>query len=236
MKTLLTEKSIRDIIAQGGKSVVIDDNTIVTPAAKDVIKYEGLEVVDGCAPAPAPVATCSASVPNPVGTVSASVPAPEPAAAPAGETLSTEMIYAALKKMTEQGLLNGFFDNMAPAADAPYTAEHANGFKLVRGGGIKMEVLELENPADNGKVQYQELIGADVDSAMNAGFMTVDQCTFNWDVEPQEIYYVVEGNMTVTVEGVPHTAYPGDRLFIQKGSKVVFSSGNTRCKVFYCTY
>ena len=225
MKTLLTEKSIRDIIAQGGKSVVIDDNTIVTPAAKDVIKYEGLEVVDGCAPAPAPVATCSASV-----------PAPEPAAAPAGETLSTEMIYAALKKMTEQGLLNGFFDNMAPAADAPYTAEHANGFKLVRGGGIKMEVLELENPADNGKVQYQELIGADVDSAMNAGFMTVDQCTFNWDVEPQEIYYVVEGNMTVTVEGVPHTAYPGDCLFIQKGSKVVFSSGNTRCKVFYCTY
>ena len=139
------------------------------------------------------------------------------------------------KKMTEQGLLNGF-ENLVSASDAPYNAENANGFKLVRGGGIKMEVLELENPADNGKVQYQELIGADVDSAMNAGFMTVDQCTFNWDVEPQEIYYVVEGNMTVTVDGVPHTAYPGDCLFIQKGSKVVFSSGNTRAKVFYCTY
>ena len=150
--------------------------------------------------------------------------------------MSTEMIYAALKKMTEQGLLNGVFDNLTPASDAPYTAENANGFKLVRGSGIKMEVLELENPADNGKVQYQELIGADVDSAMNAGFMTVDQCTFNWDVEPQEIYYVVEGNMTVTVDGVPHTAYPGDCLFIQKGSKVVFSSGNTKAKVFYCTY
>ena len=135
------------------------------------------------------------------------------------------------------GLLNGFFGDAAPAAgDAPYCAENANGFKLVRGSGIKMEVLELENPADNGKVQYQELIGADVDSAMNAGFMTVDHCTFNWDVEPQEIYYVVEGNMTVTVDGVPHTAYPGDCLFIQKGSKVTFSSGNTRCKVFYCTY
>ena len=240
MKTLLTEKSIRDIIAQGGKTVCIDDDTIVTPAARDVIKYEGLEVVDGSAPQPAPVATCSAAVGVPTATMSASVPAQEaPAAAPAaagGEALSTEMIYAALKKMTEQGLLNGFFENLAPAADAPYTAEHANGFKLVRGGGIKMEVLELDNPADNGKVQYQELIGADVDSAMNAGFMTVDQCTFPWDVEPQEIYYVVEGNMTVTVDGVPHTAYPGDCLFIQKGSKVTFSSGNTKAKVFYCTY
>ena len=225
MKTLLTEKSIKDIIAQGGKSVCIDENTIVTPAARDAIKYNGLEVT-GCAAAPAPVATYSAYIPT-----------PEPAAAPAGgDALSTDMIYNALKKMTEQGLLNGCFEAPASAEAAPYTAENANGFKLVRGGGIKMEVLELENPADNGKVQYQELIGADVDSAMNAGFMTVDQCTFNWDVEPQEIYYVVEGNMTVTVDGVPHTAYPGDCLFIQKGSKVVFSSGNTKAKVFYCTY
>lgn len=227
MKTLLTEKSIRDLIAQGATSVCIDENTIVTPAAKDAIKYNGLEVTD-CTAAPAPVTTYSAYIPEPT---------PTPAAAPAGgDALSTEMIYNALKKMTEQGLLNGCFEAPACAEAAPYTAENANGFKLVRGGGIKMEVLELENPADNGKVQYQELIGADVDSAMNAGFMTVDQCTFNWDVEPQEIYYVVEGNMTVTVDGVPHTAYPGDCLFIQKGSKVVFSSGNTKAKVFYCTY
>lgn len=229
MKTLLTEKSIRDLIAQGGKSVCIDENTIVTPAARDAIKYAGLEVVGCCATAQPPITTLSAIIP---------APEPAPAEAPAcGDALSTEMIYNALKKMTEQGLLNGCFENPASASDAaPYTAEHANGFKLVRGGGIKMEVLELENPADNGKVQYQELIGADVDSAMNAGFMTVDQCTFNWDVEPQEIYYVVEGNMSVTVDGVPHTAYPGDCLFIQKGSKVVFSSGNTKAKVFYCTY
>ena len=227
MKTLLTEKSIRDLIAQGATSVCIDENTIVTPAAKDAIKYNGLEVTD-CTAAPTATATYSACIP---------APTPAPAAAPAGgEALSTEMIYNALKKMTEQGLLNGCFEAPASAEAAPYTAENANGFKLVRGGGIKMEVLELENPADNGKVQYQELIGADVDSAMNAGFMTVDQCTFNWDVEPQEIYYVVEGNMTVTVDGVPHTAYPGDCLFIQKGSKVVFSSGNTKAKVFYCTY
>ena len=227
MKTLLTEKSIRDLIAQGATSVCIDENTIVTPAARDAIKYNGLEVTD-CTAAPTATATYSACIP---------APTPAPAAAPAGgDALSTEMIYNALKKMTEQGLLNGCFEAPASAEAAPYTAENANGFKLVRGGGIKMEVLELENPADNGKVQYQELIGADVDSAMNAGFMTVDQCTFNWDVEPQEIYYVVEGNMTVTVEGVPHTAYPGDCLFIQKGSKVVFSSGNTKAKVFYCTY
>ena len=46
MKTLLTEKSIKDLIAQGGHSVCIDENTIVTPAARDAIKYNGLEVTD----------------------------------------------------------------------------------------------------------------------------------------------------------------------------------------------
>ena len=90
MKTLLTEKSIRDIIARGEKSVCIDENTIVTPAAKDVIKYEGLEVVDHVA-APTPVATALtaaaptlAAVPRaPVNAEPARVPADLPASSPA---------------------------------------------------------------------------------------------------------------------------------------------------------
>ncbi len=220
MKKLICEKNITDIIEQGGKSVCVDDNTLITPAARDMIQNNGLEIVqEGCA--------CAST-------------APAPAAAAGGAALDSEMIYNALKKMSESGMLGDFLANspVAQAADAgaPYTAELDKGFKIVRGSGIKMDVFETGNPADNGKVQYQELIGAGDGCSMNAGFMTVDQCTFDWDVEPEEIYYVVEGNMTVTIDGVPHTAYPGDCLFIQKGSKVVFSSGNTKAKVFYVTY
>ena len=64
MKTLLTEKSIKDLIAQGGHSVCIDENTIVTPAARDAIKYNGLEVTD-CTAAPTATATYSACIPAP---------------------------------------------------------------------------------------------------------------------------------------------------------------------------
>ena len=220
MKKLICEKNITDIIAQGEKSVCVDENTLITPAARDMARANGIEVIQG---------GCSCA-----STASA------PAAAAGGDALDSEMIYNALKKMSDGGMLGDFFEKNAVepacAADAPYKAETDKGFKLVRGGGIKMDVFETGVPADDGKVQYQELIGSYDGSSTNAGFMTVDQCTFDWDVEPEETYFVVEGQMTVTIDGVPHTAYPGDCLFIQKGSKVVFSSGNTKAKVFYVTY
>ena len=211
MKTLITEKCIREIVEKGEKVLCIDDNTLITPAAKDIIRENGIEVTTGCA-----AAACAPA---------------------AGGELNSDMIYQVLKGLADRGMLDSFVSSLTgAAASTPYVKECDNGFKIARGSGIKMEVLDTGVQADYGKVQYQELIGADDGSSMNAGFMTVDHCTFDWDVEPQEIYYVVEGNMTVTVEGRPHTAYPGDCLFIQKGSKVVFSSGDTFCKVFYCTY
>ena len=60
MKKLICEKNITDIIEQGGKSVCVDDNTLITPAARDMIQNNGLEIVqEGCAcasTAPAPAA------------------------------------------------------------------------------------------------------------------------------------------------------------------------------------
>ncbi len=63
--------------------------------------------------------------------------------------------------------------------------------KLVKSSTAKWEPLDTGNPSD--KVFYNELIGADDNSAMNAGFMTIENCSFPWDVACQEIYYVVEG-------------------------------------------
>ena len=135
MKTLLTEKSIRDLIAQGATSVCIDENTIVTPAARDAIKYNGLEVTD-CTAAPTATATYSACIP---------APTPAPAAAPAGgDALSTEMIYNALKKMTEQGLLNGCFE-------APASAEAPQKQPLIR---LKTQLVSSSSAAAESKWKF----------------------------------------------------------------------------------
>ena len=93
MKKLICEKSITDIIAQGGKTVCVDENTLITPAARDRIRTEGLEIVEGGC-------TCAST-------------APAPAAAAGGAALDSEMIYNALKKMSDSGMLGDFFGNDA---------------------------------------------------------------------------------------------------------------------------
>lgn len=227
MKTLITEKCVREFIEKGQKSICIDDNTLITPAARDMIRANGIELTEGCAPA---AGCCTPAAPA-AQTTSAAQPACE------GDGLSSNMIYQVLKKLADQGLLDGFVNSLnAASGNAPYTAECENGLKLVRGQGIKMEVLDTGVPADYGKVMYQEIVGADDGASVASGFMTVDHCTFDYPVEIQETHYVVEGQMTITIDGKEHTAYPGDTFFIQKGQQVRFSSGDTFAKTFYATY
>jgi ethanolamine utilization protein EutQ len=140
------------------------------------------------------------------------------------------MIYSVLKTMLEKGLLKGIFEQ---TATVPYQAEHEpGGLKLVRGNSVKFDVFDTGNP--NNKVFYQELISKD-ESSMSAGFLTIEKSSFEWELCYEEIDYVIEGTLTVTINGKTFTAYPGDVLYVPSGSKVVWGSPD-KAKVFYTTY
>lgn len=210
MKKLICAKDVEALQKEGKKIFYIDDNTLITPAAKDAAKASGIEFSTACP-------TCEET-------------APEAPKSCEGE-INSDMIYNVLKTMMEKGLLKGMFDS---APDAPYIAEKdCSGLKVVRGNSVKYEVLDTGNPSD--KVFYQELINADDGCSMNAGFITIEGCTFDWDVACEELYHVVEGTLTVTVDGRVYTAQPGDSLFFPKGVKVSFGSPN-KMKAFYATY
>ena len=127
--------------------------------------------------------------------------------------IDSELIYKALKTLMDKGMLGSVM--------------------LVRSNTAKWEPLDTGNPAD--KVFYNELIGADDGSAMNAGFMTIENCSFPWDVACQEIYYVVDGTLTVEKDGRIYTGNPGDCLFFQNGAKLTFGSTN-KVTDFYATH
>ena len=147
--------------------------------------------------------------------------------------IDSELIYKALKTLMDKGMLGSVMNSIGQ--DVPYVSESdGNGFvKLVRSNTAKWEPLDTGNPAD--KVFYNELIGADDGSAMNAGFMTIENCSFPWDVACQEIYYVVDGTLTVEKDGRIFTGNPGDCLFFQNGAKLTFGSPN-KVTVFYATH
>ncbi|MBS3994173.1 MAG: DUF861 domain-containing protein [Alkaliphilus sp.] len=209
MKKLVCAKDVEDLDKQGKKIFYIDSKTIITPSAKDVAKVCGIEFSLEC--------HCCEEI------------ASEPAKAIGGE-IDSNMIYTMLKAMMEKGLLKGLFENIP---EQPYISERdSGGLKLVRGNSVKFDYFDTGNP-DN-KVYYQELISKD-DCSMSAGFLTIEKSSFEWELSYEEIDYVIEGTLTITINGKTYTAYPGDVLCVPSGSKVVWGSPD-KAKVFYTTY
>ena len=218
MKKLICAKEVEALEKQGQKVMYIDADTLITPSARDAAAACGITFSEE-----APPAACCSETANTGET-----------AAPTGQNgIDSDMIYKALTALMEKGELGGVLQQLG--CEQPYLAEKdPDGLvKLVRGSTAKWEVLDTGNPAD--KVFYNELIGADDGSSMNAGFMTIEKCKFPWDVACEEIYYVVEGTLTVEKDGRVFTAHPGDALFFQNGAKLTFGSPD-KVKVFYATH
>ena len=65
--------------------------------------------------------------------------------------------------------------------------------------------------------------------------ITIEKCEFPWEVACEEMYYVVEGTLTVEKDGKVYTAHAGDALFFQNGAKLKFGSPD-KMKAFYVTH
>ncbi|WP_342429384.1 cupin domain-containing protein [Neobacillus sp. FSL H8-0543] len=209
MRKLICIKDVEAFEKQGQKIVYIESNTIITPAARDAAKVSGIEFSYE-------KKACESISPvhEKTGT---------------GE-IDSNMIYAVLKSMMDKGLLKGLLDNIPVL---PYQAERdSGGLKVVRGNSVKFDVFDTGNPND--KVFYQEVISKE-DSSMSAGFLTIEKSSFEWELCYEEIDYVIEGTLTISINGKTFTAYPGDVVYVPSGSKVIWGSPD-KVKLFYTTY
>lgn len=154
---------------------------------------------------------------------------PECAPAPAccGPELDSEKIYQVLKVLMEKGMLEGLLNTKHFQEQ-----RHANGLKVVRGNTVKMDVFDTGNP--DATAYYQELVSKD-ESHISAGFLVIENSQFDWELTYEEIDYVIEGTLTVTIDGTTYTAHAGDVLFVPSGSKVTWGSPD-KARVFYATY
>lgn len=141
------------------------------------------------------------------------------------ENLDINQIYQLFQLLMEKGLLNDILK--------PYDSEtHSNGMKVVRGNTVHMEAFSTGNP--NANVHFQELIGKE-ESHMSAGFLVIDHSEFEWELAYEEIDYVIEGTLHVTIDGKKYSAHPGDMLYVPAGSKVIWGSPD-KVRLFYTTY
>lgn len=141
------------------------------------------------------------------------------------EGMDSERIYKVLKVLMEKGLLDSIWQ--------PYEADsHENGLKIVRGNTVQMDVFDTGTPG--AKAYYQELV-SQKESHMSAGFLTIEYSKFEWELTYEEIDYVIDGTVTVTIDGKTYTGHAGDVLFVPAGSKVIWGSPG-KAKLFFATY
>jgi len=212
MKKLICAKDIEALILKGEKTLYVDGNEIITPSAQDLAKNNGI-VFTAAAPAPK-VQDLGVNK------------------TPSIDNIDSEMLLNFFRKMMDKGLLEEMLQCLKQK-NLPFEAEcDPNGLKVVRGNTVKMDVFNTGNP--NAKAYFQELVSKK-ESKMSAGFLVIENSKFDWELTYEEIDYVIEGTLTVEINGKTYTAYPGDVLFVPSGSKVVWGSPD-KARVFYTTY
>lgn len=106
---------------------------------------------------------------------------------------------------------------------------------------VKLPTLEVaeEDRLDTGKagdvVYCKDLVTLAESPRLGCGLMFMKDTTFDWTLEYDEVDYIIEGTLSVLIDGRQISAGPGEVLFIPKSSRIQFSvEGDAR--FLYVTY
>lgn len=81
--------------------------------------------------------------------------------------------------------------------------------------------MDTGNPAD--RVWTRDLFTLEHSPRLGCGLMVMEHTTFPWTLNYDEIDYVVEGQLSILINGKRVTAGPGEIILIPKGSSIQFS-------------
>ena len=112
-----------------------------------------------------------------------------------------------------------------------------------REGVIAVRVPEIkvaeEDRMDTGKpgdiVYTKDLFSLEESPRLGCGIMEMKDTTFDWTLNYDEIDYVIEGSLSIIINGKTVSAGPGELILIPKGSSIKFSVPNY-ARFIYVTY
>ncbi|GAU75879.1 ethanolamine utilization protein [Fusibacter sp. 3D3] len=104
--------------------------------------------------------------------------------------------------------------------------------------GIKAEKIKPE-PFDTGKagdkVFLTDLYSLDESPRLGAGIMEMEDTTFDWTLNYDEVDYVIDGTLEIIIDGRKIVGNKGDIILIPKNTKIQFSTPNF-CRFMYVVY
>lgn len=91
--------------------------------------------------------------------------------------------------------------------------------------------LDTGRPGD--QVWTRDLYTLDESPRLGAGIMEMQDTTFPWTLDYDEMDYVISGRLEILIQGDRIAAGPGEVLYLPKGSQIQFSvSGHARFLYF----
>ncbi len=215
MGQFISAAVLRDL-AKSDKNIVLEEDCVLTPSAKDLAKELGItiskgrqEIVSHCHIGQSSKQLGKQQTSRKEFSVSSEI-APDPG------TQGGDLKKAVQKILGEV---------LKPACENP-KATHVKGETVV--------IKPFPEAPPGQKVGLVDVIDSRVGN-LASGFMTFDHSKLPWFLNYDEVDYIIEGDFVLEVEGQVFRAKAGDVVYIPKGSQVVFSSP-TFCKVFYTTY
>lgn len=93
--------------------------------------------------------------------------------------------------------------------------------------------MDTGNPAH--RVYTHDLFSLEQSPRLGAGLMEMEDTTFAWTLNYDEMDYVIDGELSILIDGAKITAGPGEVIYIPKGASIQFSVSN-RARFLYFVY
>lgn len=239
MKKLITANDIREAHAAGKTRLdVVLKESIVTPEAHVVAEQLGfviceVDAAQNSAPAAAPLAAIAGTEPNISSAERQKIRECIIAQLPDGnvtETLIAQLVDKVVQERIAQ--IKAKVAAFKPAeenTDTPNTQSYRSvtgkgGIKVVDSSSVKFGNFDGAGPH---RVGIADLITAQDNSSMAAGFMQWENAFFPWTLNYDEVDLVLEGELHVRHQGETMIAKAGDVMFIPKGSAIEFGTPST---------
>lgn len=99
-----------------------------------------------------------------------------------------------------------------------------SGVGVVKIPTVKPERFDTGKPND--KVFLTDVFTIEESGRLSCGVMEMEESAFDWELNYDEIDYVIDGTLEIIVDGNKVTGNRGDAILIPKGSKIKFSAPN----------
>lgn len=222
MKKLVTAADVKNLFGSGQKALYTEPGMIITPAARDTAAELGLLVQAG--PPPEPAAPDSDRTAAQIVSTGC-----------AGETGAPVTRLGGISPALIAQIVKEVLASMPGVQQEPgmVSEEDPGGLRLIRGRSVQCEPFNTGNPRD--KVGIKEILNTKESPNMATGFMTIENTAFSWDLKYEELDYVIDGSLEITVNGKTYRGGPGDVFYIPRNTTVTFSAPD-KAKFFFVTY